>query len=678
MARPSFVLISLGLLAGVALATVIPADKEFLTKQNEILKLLNKPHELNFYADQSQIGKEYDPLAHLANYKNPRVVQELVKDLKNGRLLARGEIFNLFDDEHRREAIEIFEAFYFAKDWDTFFQTAAWARDRINEGQFVYALTVAVLHRPETHGIILPPAYETYPHLFVTAKVIHEAYAAKMRQEPAVIQMNFTGTIRNPEQRVAYFGEDVGMNSHHSIWHADFPFWWKDEVYGVQKDRKGELFWYMHHQLLTRFNAERLSNDLNEVEPLHWDKPIVLGFYPQTTYRKGGEFPARPDNFRFQDLTNLRVADLEAFEDRIRESIASGLVLGRNVQAEGAIKLNNTDGINILGNIIEASANSINPEYYGSIHNLGHIMLGRVVDPLGKFGMPPGVMEHFETATRDPAFFRLHKYIDNLFKEHKDLLPPYTREELDVEGIDVTNVEVDELETHLEEFDVDLLNALDDAAGLPDVEIKARVQRLNHKPFGYKVTVNSDAAKTATVRIFLAPKKDWYGREVELDVKRWNFIELDKFAVKLNAGENQIVRKSSESSVSIPDRLTTKVLRKQVDEALEGKTTLNVDKDHRHCGLPDRMLLPKGKVNGMPFVLFVMLTDFEEDKVNDLPHDYEYGGSISYCGTTNSKYPDKKPMGFPFDRRIPNTKTFKVTNMAFKDVEIKFNPHPVV
>lgn len=44
--------------------------------------------------------------------------------------------------------------------------------------------------------------------------------------------------------------------------------------------------------------------------------------------------------------------------------------------------------------------------------------------------MQPGVMEHFETATRDPAFFRLHKYIDNLFKMHKDLLPPYTRDEV--------------------------------------------------------------------------------------------------------------------------------------------------------------------------------------------------------------------------------------------------------
>jgi hypothetical protein len=66
MMRSSLLLAAVGLLA---VASAVPADKEFLTKQHEILKLLNKPHELNFYADQSQVGKEYDPLAHLADYK---------------------------------------------------------------------------------------------------------------------------------------------------------------------------------------------------------------------------------------------------------------------------------------------------------------------------------------------------------------------------------------------------------------------------------------------------------------------------------------------------------------------------------------------------------------------------------------------------------------------------------
>lgn len=173
------------------------------------------------------------------------------------------------------------------------------------------------------------------------------------------------------------------------------------------------------------------------------------------------------------------------------------------------ISLNNTEGINILGNLIEASSSSINPNYYGSLHNLGHIMLGRVVDPQGKFGMPPGVMEHFETATRDPAFFRLHKHIDNIFKQHKDTLPPYTHEELDVEGVTIKDVEVEDLVTYFEEFDIDMLNALDHAAGLTDVDIQARVQRLNHKPFVTKVVAQAETEKVVTVRIFLAPKFDW-------------------------------------------------------------------------------------------------------------------------------------------------------------------------
>jgi len=671
MARFALCLIACALVAAVA---ATPADQEFLTKQKEIVKLLNKVHELNFYQDQHAIGTEYDPLAHLDNYKHSRVVKELVKELKNGKLIKRGDIFNLFDDEHRREMIMLFEALFFAKDWDTFHKTACWARDKINEGQFIYALSVATLHRADTRGVRLPPAYETYPHLFVTSQVIHEAYGAKMRQEPAVIHMNFTGTIRNPEQRVAYFGEDVGMNSHHAVFHMDWPFWWNEEKYGLTKDRKGELFWYMHHQLITRFDAERLSNDLNEVEPLDFHKPIVEGFYPQTTYRKGGEFPARPDNFMLQDLKNLRVADVEAYEERIREAISAGYIISAH-DPNHIISLNDTDGINKLGAIIEASSSSLNPNYYGSIHNLGHILLGRVVDPLGKFGMPPGVMEHFETATRDPAFFRLHKHLDNIIKEHKDHLTPYTHEELDVEGVEIKDVEVDDLATYFEEFDIDMLNALDDASGLTDVEIHARVQRLNHKPFGIKIVANSAAEKTVTVRIFLAPKHDWYGREVPLDVQRWKFIELDKFAVKLTAGENAIVRKSSESSVTIPDPISTKALHKLVDDAIAGTETLEVDKDVRHCGVPDRLLIPKGKESGMKYTLFVMLTDFEEDKVNDLPHDYAYGGSVSYCGTINHKYPDSKPMGYPLDRKIPNIEQFKVTNMYFRDVEIKFEEH---
>lgn len=169
--------------------------------------------------------------------------------------------------------IELFEILHLAKDWDTFYKTAVVARELSNEGQFFYAFSVALLHREE--GLQLPPPYEVFPHLFTTSDVVRQAYRAKMTQTPVVIPMNFTGTIRNQEQRVSYFGEDIGMNAHHSHWHMDWPFWWDEAKYGVHKDRKGELFWYMHHQLSSRFDAERLSNNLPEIYPLHWDKPIV-------------------------------------------------------------------------------------------------------------------------------------------------------------------------------------------------------------------------------------------------------------------------------------------------------------------------------------------------------------------------------------------------------------------
>jgi hypothetical protein len=59
-------------------------------------------------------------------------------------------------------------------------------------------------------------------------------------------------------------------------------------------------------------------------------------------------------------------------------------------------------------------------------------------------------------------------------------------------------------------------------------------------------------------------------------------------------------------------------------------------------------------------------------QVNDLTSDYNYGGSISYCGTISGrKYPDNKPMGFPFDRQI-NSDSFFGPNVYQKEVTITF------
>nr|CUH82792.1 hemocyanin 2 [Argulus foliaceus] len=647
--------------------------KIMLVKQKHILHLIDGVFDEISHEETKKLAESYVPMDHPKDFEHFEHVKHLMDHYNNHdkQILEKGHLFTLFDTYHRGGAIDLFKVFMTAKTWEAFYGSACWARKHLNEGQFVYALTAAVAHRKDLQGIKLPAPYEINPQLYVPSHVIHEAYAAKMKQEPVVIDMGFTGTKKNPEQRVAYFGEDFGLNAHHYHWHIDFPFWWKDEDFGEHIDRKGELFFYMHHQLTARFDAERLSNHLPVVHALDWMLPIDEGFSPKTTYRKEGEFPTRPDHMEFHDLPFLTKRDMINYEFRIRDAIAHGYAYDK----EGhKVMLNETDGINVLGALIEASEYSIDPHFFGSLHNYGHLMLGKVTDPTGKFGLPPSVMEHFETATRDPAFFRLHKYIDEIFKEHKDLLHPYTEDEIHMKGVHVESIELtdversdhpNELVTFFDDFVLDLDHILEHSDKVPSVSVKAKAQRLNHDDFKYNIKVKSDKAQKAAVRIFLAPKYDSNHEEFDLHHQRWMAIEMDKFLVDLKAGDNKIERSSRDASVSVHDFQTLSEIMEETEDALALKSAPHYSKHHRHCGIPERLLVPKGDRLGMKFHLYVILSEYHGD------HHDELHGSHSYCGRLGEKYPDDHAMGFPFDRSIHDEHLFQQENIGHVEITIK-------
>lgn len=50
---------------------------------------------------------------------------------------------------------------------------------------------------------------------------------------------------------MAYWREDIGINLHHWHWHLVYPF--ETDIRIVNKDRRGELFYYMHHQIQARY-----------------------------------------------------------------------------------------------------------------------------------------------------------------------------------------------------------------------------------------------------------------------------------------------------------------------------------------------------------------------------------------------------------------------------------------
>jgi len=84
------------------------------------------------------------------------------------------------------------------------------------------------------------------------------------------------------------------------------------------------------------------------------------------------------------------------------------------------------------------------------------------------------------------------------------------------------------------------------------------------------------------------------------------------------------------------------------------------------------MLLPSGKESGMNFAVFVIATDWNEDQVD------EPGtcGSMSFCGAVD-RYPDARPMGYPFDRPFSNALVDIVAqnpNMALREFSIQKRP----
>lgn len=86
------------------------------------------------------------------------------------------------------------------------------------------------------------------------------------------------------------------------------------------------------------------------------------------------------------------------------------------------------------------------------------------------------------------------------------------------------------------------------------------------------------------------------------------------------------------------------------------------------------MLIPKGLPEGLRCELFVMVSNYEEDRVDqDLVG--TCNDSASYCGVRDRRYPDRKAMGYPFDRLPRNgadrLNTFLTPNMRTIDVTIQ-------
>ncbi|WP_266145812.1 hypothetical protein, partial [Escherichia coli] len=171
--------------------------------------------------------------------KDPELVKTFVKYYSHGYFKKRGEPFSIHYKYDFLQAKALVDLLYQAKDFDTFYKTALWARENLNQGLFVYAFNVTKLHRDDVFDVVIPPFYEIYPHLYVSPDVIREAWAATLEgktfdeSKPYVIRANYSGYphAHNADELISYYTEDIGLGAYLDYVHYRYPFWAKLDEY---------------------------------------------------------------------------------------------------------------------------------------------------------------------------------------------------------------------------------------------------------------------------------------------------------------------------------------------------------------------------------------------------------------------------------------------------------------
>lgn len=131
-----------------------------------------------------------------------------------------------------------------------------------------------------------------------------------------------------------YFRHDLGVNVCYSFWHLTHPFEAvRKEV--VDLDRRGELWYYFHQQIIARYNSERYCNGLQPVVPLsNFDVPIQEGYFPKLcTQHLEHSWASRVDASHICDLHRpyegllIQKTQLQRWIDRVCNAIELGVIL---------------------------------------------------------------------------------------------------------------------------------------------------------------------------------------------------------------------------------------------------------------------------------------------------------------------------------------------------------------
>ncbi|MBW3974017.1 hypothetical protein, partial [Neisseria meningitidis] len=423
----------------------------------------------------------------------------------------------------------------------------------------------------------------------------------------------------------------------------------------------GEIMYFKNQQLLARYCLERIALNMPSVDPLIWSKPIRVGYNPKVSYSNGESFLTRPDNFMPEKSPSIwLIKHSKNIERRLQDSIDFGRLMPEDpMNFKEGVNLHNKDGTNMLG---YAATGHYGRKFYGNYYWQTLDALSSMIKTKDDRSFKGGVLNVPQLGMRDPAFFSFLKSFVHMFDSHKKTLHPYMRPDVLFPGVTIKSFVADKLVTFIEKFDFEITNglAVKDPKEYIDLKYHASQYRVNHKPYVFKMDVNSEKETNAIVTIFIGPHRDAEFKPLSLEQKRLMFVVMDRFVVKLKAGQNMIERSSKEATYAFSDRLGFRALYSRIESAKKGEQFFKAQ--GTTCGFPEHLQLPMGSPAGTKFTFAVVITPAKEN-VEQLPKGH-------FCMYPRMK--DDHAMMFPFDRHIHDETMFHVPNIYFEDMPIYY------
>nr|XP_026495656.1 hexamerin-like [Vanessa tameamea] len=572
-------------------------------------------------------------------YLKPDVIDNLQSLKANKGMLAKGEIFTEYDADHLNELKLVYDILYYAKDFDTFYKAACWARQNVNCGLFVDAIYLAILNRRDTEKITMPAPYELLPNYFIRKDFIIKASSlirgetftlpewVRNEGNAYILEVNYTTNYyEGSNDKLAYFHEDIGLNSYYYLNRLKILPWITD-LRNLKNNNCGEHIYHSMKQMMARYNLERYSNGLIELDGIDWDYINEYSYDPMLIYSNGNEFSQRRrDNGDSEILIMLK-------------NIENGLPAVVVHMRDGGY--NKSDIINHLMEILVTGEKSYE-----------NLALQYLVDKV--VSRVPSALEHYMTTIRDPIFWKLNKKIVDIVDKALQVLPSYTRSQLYFPGVVVQNVEVKKIMSSFDNFEFDVTSALKSEGEDVKFQVKINQPRLNHKPFTFKITVSSQVAQKALIKLYLGPKV----MPGELVEKKNLFMLLDCFEFNLKIGSNVVTRTSNDMMIMSDDFASLETLHKRVLDAEFGLDTLRSKSVWSQIGFPSRLILPKGTPEGLPMHLFVFVAPYVKATL---------GGTRNTLDLNSDAILSP---GYPLDLSVEIQQLFNLPNALVKDIVV--------